>query len=219
MLECVAHAFGKERGLQATTAQLWDGSRAPEQSYSFMREEYSCGARLTVKFSEEAHTVLPSGRDVAELQQKILKLGMIVGPAPHAYVVPELRLFRSDNAYLDIVGMLHGVSFNPTVENVADLHRSVPTGAKQAQGRDANQGTHFMLHPRPAVEKEAFDRVQRGRGQFLEEAESKTLGGWRVDPIEDGVCACAFNPFGAAAGKYSAARFGELKARMAFGTL
>src|SRR5260370_14607200 len=144
---------------------------------------------------------------------------MIVRPAPRAYVVPEVRLFGTGNAYRDVGGMLRDASFSRAVKNVADLRWPVPTGAKQAQGRNADQRTHFMKHRRSTVEKEAFDPVERGGSQFLEEAESKTLSCRRADPVEDGVCACALNPFGAAVGKYTAAPLRQLKARMALPTL
>src|SRR5258708_621536 len=144
---------------------------------------------------------------------------MIVRPAPRAYFVPELRLFRTGNAYRDVGGSLREASCNRAVENAAGLRWPVPAGAKQAQGRNADQRTHFMKHRRSTVEKEAFDPVERGGSQFLEEAKSKTLSCRRPDPVEDRVCACALNPFGAAVGKYTAARLGELKARVALGTL
>src|SRR5258708_23463038 len=143
---------------------------------------------------------------------------MIVRPAPGAYFVPELRLFRTGNAYRDVGGMLRDASFNRAVENVADLRWPVPAGAKQAQGRNADQRTHFMKHRRSTVEKEAFDPVERGGRQFLEEAKSKTLSCRRPDPVKDRGCACALNPFATAVGKYTAARPRALKAHLALGT-
>src|ERR1700722_947387 len=115
--------------------------------------------------------------------------------------------------------MFRRVSFDGTVENVADLDGSVPTGAKQIQGRNADQRTHFMIDGGSAVKKEAFDGVEGGHSQFFEQAESKGLSCGRVDPIEDGVCACTLNPFRSAVEKYTAACVRELKAGVTFGTL
>src|SRR5207302_680210 len=80
--------------------------------------------------------------------QKFPEFGMIVRPTPRAYFVPELRLFRTGNAYRDVGGMLRDASFNRAVENVADLLWRVPASAKQAQGGNADQRTHFMKHRR-----------------------------------------------------------------------
>src|SRR5258708_8457672 len=119
---------------------------------------------------------------------------MIVRPAPGAYFVPELRLFRTGNAYRDVGGMLRDASFNRAVENVADLRWPVPAGAKQAQGRNADQRTHFMKHRRSTVEKEAFNPVERGGVHFPEEAKAKTLSCWRPDPAEQRRTASALHP-------------------------
>jgi hypothetical protein len=51
------------------------------------------------------------------------------------------------------------------------------------------------------LEKEALDHIQRSRGQFLKNAETESLGGGRVDPVENRVCSGAFNPLGAAVGE------------------
>jgi hypothetical protein len=44
-----------------------------------------------------------------------------------------------------------------------------------------------VIHLRPAIEKEALDHIQRGGGQFLEDAESESLSDGRADTIEDRV--------------------------------
>src|SRR5258708_35874218 len=118
---------------------------------------------------------------------------MIVRPAPGAYFVPELRLFRTGNAYRDVGGMLRDASFNRAVENVADLRWPVPAGAKQAQGRNADQRTHFMKHRRSTVEKEAFDPVERGGRPIVETAQAQTFRLKRPDPVGNLVCAFARN--------------------------
>ena len=70
-----------------------------------------------------------------------------------------------------------------------------------------------------AVEKEALDYVERGWSGLLEDAEAKGLGDGRVDAVEDGVCAGAFDPSGTAAREETAPCFGVLKTGVAFGAV
>ena len=58
MVKGVAHTLRKERGLQPTTAQLWNRSRTAEQSNSVMDKERTSCAGLAVKLGEEAQTLL-----------------------------------------------------------------------------------------------------------------------------------------------------------------
>ena len=70
-----------------------------------------------------------------------------------------------------------------------------------------------------AVLEKAFDLIQGRRGQRLKDAKAEGLRNRRVDSIEDNVCACANHPGGSALGIETMARFGELEARLSFGTL
>jgi hypothetical protein len=48
-------------------------------------------------FSEEAQTVRACCRYGTEIQKKIARFGMVVRPAPQAYVIPQLRFIRCDD--------------------------------------------------------------------------------------------------------------------------
>jgi hypothetical protein len=74
-----------------------------------------------------------------------------------------------------------------------------------------------MKYRRAMIAKETLDRVQRRWSRLFEYAEPKGLRHRRVDAVEDSVCACRFNPLGAAAGKESMARFRKLSRRVSFG--
>jgi len=103
--------------------------------------------------------------------------------------------------------------FNGPIENIADLDRVVAAGTEQAQRSGSGKRAYFMMHLSAAVEEEALDGVQRGGGQFLENARSESLRDWRADAIEDRIRSRTFHPFGAAGGEQAAAGLGELVKR------
>jgi hypothetical protein len=67
MVEGVAHTFVKERGLQPTSPQFWNCSRASKQSNAFMNAQHASGARFPVMFGEEAQTFLACCRYGTEI--------------------------------------------------------------------------------------------------------------------------------------------------------
>jgi hypothetical protein len=70
-----------------------------------------------------------------------------------------------------------------------------------------------------AVLKKTFDLVQGPRGQRLKESEAEGLRNRGIDAIEDDVRTCGLHPGSPTPGIKTMARFGELKARLPFGTL
>src|SRR5580704_16559356 len=121
----IAHAFAHQSGLQPTASQLWHRRRTAEKRYSIVYTEHAGSARLTIHFGKEANAPLTSGRDGSELQEKIHKLRMVVRPSSRADVVPELRFFRPGDSNPDIAGVLSGLRVDRTIEDIADLDRSV----------------------------------------------------------------------------------------------
>ena len=119
-------------------------------------------------------------------------------PAPCAYVTPQLCFFRRNDPHTHGALLLGGGALNRPTKNIAYLDRSVVAGTEHSQRRNPRERTHFVEHRRSAVEKEALNHVQRGRAQFLEYSESKSLRDGRLDAVEDCVCASAFHPLGTA---------------------
>ncbi len=123
---------------------------------------------------------------------------MFVRPAPCADVAPQLRFFRLDDPHADGTLLLCSGPLDRPAKNIAYLDRSVIAGTEHLQRSNPCERTHFVKHRRSAVEKEAFNHVQRGWAQFLEDTESESLSDGRVDAVEDCVCATAFYPVGTA---------------------
>src|SRR5579863_3647256 len=61
VIEGVAHAFMKERGLQTATAQLWNRRRTAKQRNIVMHTQNAGGAGLAVNFGEKAWALLACG--------------------------------------------------------------------------------------------------------------------------------------------------------------
>src|SRR5688500_50216 len=101
---------------------------------------------------------------------------MLVRPASGAYVIPEMRVLRTDHAHRDIAVVHWRGLLDRPIEDAADLDRPVVSGAKQLECGDSRQRTYFEKHRHAALPKEALDRIQRSRGQFLKDAQSETLG-------------------------------------------
>ena len=76
-----------------------------------------------------------------------------------------------------------------------------------------------MYHDGSAVLEKALNLVQGSRGQRLKESQAEGLRYGGVDSIEDDICARALHPGGPALGIETMAGFGELQARLPFGTL
>ncbi len=219
MVVGVAHTLVKEGCLQPTTPQLRNRSRAAEQSNAIMNAQHASSTRLPVMFGEEAQTLLACCRYATEISKKIAKFGMFVRPAPCTYFTPQLRFFRRDDPRTDSTLLLGCRPLYRPTKNIAYFNRSVVAGTEQSQCGDPRERTHFMQHRRSAVEKEALNHVQRGRAEFLEYSESKSLSDGRLDAIEDCVCASAFNPFGTAVRKQTTPCFRILNTRVPFGAL
>src|SRR6185437_16481014 len=105
---------------------------------------------------------------------------MFISPSLGAYVGPELRIFRTDNAHRNIPVIFASRFLNGPVEDVADFHGPVVAGAQQVQRLDAHQRAYLVKCGRAAVEKKSLDHMERGRAQRLEYAESETLRNGRV---------------------------------------
>lgn len=144
---------------------------------------------------------------------------MFVCPASSAYVSPELRFFRTDDARTNKVVVLSPWLLNWPVKDVADLDRSVAARTEQIERSDPCERAHFMKHWRAAVDIEALNDIQRGRAQFREYAESETLSDRRVDAIEDCVCPSAFNPLSTAAGEQTTSCLRVQSTRVPLGAL
>ena len=166
-----------------------------------MDAQHASGTRLSIMLGEEAQTVLACCGYGTEIQKKIAKFGMFVRPAPCAYIGPQLRFFLPDDPHTDDTLLVcHGPLDSPA-KNIADLDRSVVALTEQLQRSNSCERTHFVKHRRSALEKEPLHHIQRGRAQFLEDTESKTLSGRRLDTIEHRIGAPAPNPSGAAVRK------------------
>src|SRR5215472_12480156 len=123
---------------------------------------------------------------------------MFVRPAPCAYVTPQLRLYGRDDAHTDSTLLVGGGSLNRPAKYITYLDRSVVASTEHSQRSDTRERTHLVEYRCSAVEKKALDHAQRGRAQFLEYTESKSLSDGRLDSVEDGICASTFHPFGTA---------------------
>src|SRR5580658_5649770 len=126
---------------------------------------------------------------------------MFVTPALRAHSGPELSFLRTYNAHFGIAIVPGRVPLNRPIHHIADLNRSVLTGTEQTQRTDPCERTHFVMHLRSTVKKEALDRIQRCHGQFPEKAETESLSNRRVDAVENRVASGVFNPLRAAVGE------------------
>jgi hypothetical protein len=143
---------------------------------------------------EEAPTVFARRRQDTQISKKIADFGMFVRPSSCAYVTPQLRFLRPDEPRTDATLLLCSGPLDRPAKNIAHLNRSVVAVAEHFERSNSRERAHFVKHRSSAVKKEALDRVERGRAQFLEETESKCLRDGGLDAVEDCIGASAFNP-------------------------
>jgi hypothetical protein len=104
LIEGVAHSFLQQGGLEAASAELWNGRRASEQRNFVMDAQHTGSPRFAVNLSKKARTLVARGKDGAKLQQRFPKFWKFVRPSPCAYVSPELGFVWSDDAHSDRAG-------------------------------------------------------------------------------------------------------------------
>ncbi len=142
---------------------------------------------------------------------------MIVRPAASANIAQQRSVAFVDHAHSNVRRRRSQWRVDQSVHHIAQFDGPVAAFAQQIQRRDAGVRTHFVIHTRSAIEEEFFDTIQIRSRQFFTDAEPECLRNWRIDAVENRVCAAAFDPFGTAIGKQSTTGIGEFDAGAPFG--
>ena len=105
------------------------------------------------------------------------------------------------------------------MQHAAYFDGAVTASAQQVKRGNAGQGTYFVYNDGSPIQEKGLNGIQCGRGQRLEESQAEALRNRRVNSVEDSIGAGALYPDGPAIGIQATARFSELQAGVALGTL
>jgi hypothetical protein len=144
---------GRKRSAYARSGAPFAGHDAavPEPSPSRQTERPALAKHSTPaapglpSTSARKHRLCSRAEEMApSCRRKIQKFRMFVCPAPRAYVGPELRLFRTDDAHRKLALVFSCGPFDGSVKDAADLDRPVVVRTKQVHCRGPHERAYFM---------------------------------------------------------------------------